>query len=421
VNHGRRAVLGWALYDWANSAFATTVIAGLFPVFFRECWSAGASDAAVTFRLGAANTVASLAVAVLAPVIGAVADRGRAKKRFLLAFTAFGILATTGLAAAPAGQWFPALALFAVALIFWSAAISVYDSLLTDVADLRRLDRVSALGYSLGYLGGGLLFAVNVFMVQSPSSFGLPDAAAAVRVSFLTVAGWWALFTLPLAAWVRERAEGPMVRGFAAVREGLRDLRAMLREVRRYRHVALFLLAYWLYIDGVDTIIRMAVDHGRSLGLPAGSLIVALLVTQFVGFPAAIAFGWFGNRIGARRGIFLGLGVYCGVTLWAAFLTKVWEFYALAIAVGLVQGGVQALSRSFFARLVPPDRAATFFGFYNMVGKYAAILGPVLLGGVKLATGSARIGIASILVLFLAGGALLAIVRDPEPGPPVAE
>jgi UMF1 family MFS transporter len=413
VSDGRRAVLGWALYDWANSAFATTVIAGLFPVFFRECWSAGASDGAVTFRLGAANTAASLLVAVLAPAIGAVADRGSSKKRFLLAFTALGVLATAGLAAPPSGAWFPALALFTTALVFWSAAISVYDALLPDVAGDRNLDRVSALGYALGYLGGGLLFALNVLMVTRPASFGLPDAGTAVRISFLTVAGWWALFTLPLAISVRERAAAGALRGLAAVRAGLRDLLAMVREVRRYRHVALFLLAYWLYIDGVDTIIRMAVDHGRSLGLPAGSLITALLVTQFVGFPAAIAFGWFGQRIGTRRGIFLGLAVYCGVTLWGAFLTEVWEFYALAVAVGLVQGGVQALSRSFFARLVPPDRSATFFGFYNMVGKYATILGPVILGGVKLATGSARIGIASILVLFVAGGVLLSFVRDP--------
>lgn len=394
-----RKVLSWALYDWANSAFATTVMAAFFPLFFSQYWEGD------SLQLGLANSLSSLAVAALAPVLGAIADRGSAKKRFLLFFTALGVAMTGGLCLVSQGNWPAAFILYALAGIGFSGSLAFYDALMVSVAPRERFDLVSALGYSLGYLGGGLLFLLNVAFVLWPDTFGLPDKAAAVKLSFLTVALWWALFSIPLFLWVEEpRNAGDPGQ---ALRQGLRQLAETFRQIRRLRPVFLFLLGYWFYIDGVDTIIRMAVNYGKTLGFDSDDLITALLITQFVGFPAAIAFGKLGERIGARHGLFIGIGVYLGVTVWGYFMDQIWEFYALAVVIALVQGGVQALSRSFYGRLIPPDKAGEFFGFYNMLGKTAAIIGPVLMGGVARYSGQPRLGILSIILLFVIGGALL--------------
>ncbi len=397
----------WALYDWANSAFATTVMAGFFPLFFKQYWSAGVDPARSTFWLGAANSAASALIVVLAPVLGAVADRGGGRKRFLAAFAGLGVAGTAALAGVGQGGWAWAAAAFVLATVGFMGANVFYDALLVDVTGGRRMDRVSALGYSLGYLGGGLLFGVNVAMTLRPGWFGFADAAQAVRASFLTVAVWWALFSVPLLAFVRERAEtAPLGR---AVRDGLTQLRNTVRDLRGRRQVWVFLAAYWLYIDGVDTIVRMAVDYGLALGLDSGGLIKALLITQFVGFPAALAYGWLGERIGPRTGILVGLAAYAAVTVWAYRMETSAEFYLLAGVIGLVQGGVQALSRSLYARLIPPDRAAEYFGVYNMLGKFAAVLGPVLMGWIALATGEPRTGVFAVTGLVVAGGVVLAV------------
>jgi len=407
----RRAVVSWALYDWANSAFATVMLAGFFPIFFREVWSAGQGSADITFRLGLANSIASLVIVALGPVLGAIADRGGRRKRFLLAFLALGVTATGALTWVAMGRWEIALVLFVLSTVGFLGANVFYDALIVSVTSEDRYDVVSALGYALGYLGGGLLFAGCVAMTLWPARFGLAGVDQAVRLSFLLTAVWWAVFSIPLFLSVREAGAVTRSGLGSAIRGGISQLAATFREVRRLRTVALFLLAYWLYIDGVDTIVRMAVDYGMALGFGRSGLILALLITQFVGFPAAIAFGRIGARLGAKNGILIGIGVYVAVTVWAYFMDSTWEFYALAITIGLVQGGVQALSRSFFARLIPVDKAAEFFGFYNMLGKFAAVVGPVLMGWVGVLTGNPRAGILSIVVLFLAGGGLLLLVR----------
>lgn len=404
---GRRAVYAWAFYDWANSAFATTVMAGFFPLFFKEYWNSGVADTVSTFRLGMANSAASLVVVLCAPLLGAIADHLDRRKGFLLLFAALGVVMTGALHFVAAGDWQLAALCYGLAILGFSGGNLFYDALLLGVARPAQLDRVSALGFALGYLGGGLLFAFNVLMVLHPDWFGLPDKATAVRVSFLSVALWWAVFSVPLFLRVREARAAERVRARDAVARGFGQLRRTLREIGRLPHTFLFLVAYWLYIDGVDTIVRMAVDYGMSLGFPSNSLIVALLITQFVGFPAAIAFGRLGDRIGARAGILVALAVYMAVTAWGAFMTAVWEFYLLAAVIGLVQGGVQSLSRSLYARLIPPGRSAEFFGFYNMLGKFAAVLGPALMGWVGVLSGSPRIGILSVLALFVVGAALL--------------
>jgi UMF1 family MFS transporter len=433
VTNDQKAVWGWAFYDWANSAFATTVIAGFFPVFFKHYWSHGADPNLSTAQLGFGNAVAGLVMALLAPLLGAVADRTSARKRFLLFFAYLGVLSTAALFLVGRGNWTLAIFIFAMGNIGFSGANVFYDALLPRVAPPEHIDAVSSLGYSLGYLGGGLLFAFNVLMTLMPQAFGLPDAATAVRLSFVSVALWWGGFTLFTILWVPEhRTSAAALAPLTAVAEGVRRLGSTLRKIRQYKPALIFLLAYWFYIDGVDTIIRMAVDYGLSLGFPSTDLITALLIVQFVGFPAALGFGRLGQRWGPRRAIFLAIGVYMGVTVWGALMTNRMEFYVMAVVIGLVQGGIQALSRSFYSRLIPPEQTAEFYGFYNMLGKFASILGPALMGTVGLLVRRAlmpaapgaeeliRVGqtasrwsIASILVLFVIGALLLCFV-DPK-------
>ncbi|MDZ7750759.1 MAG: MFS transporter [Gammaproteobacteria bacterium] len=408
-----REVFAWALYDWANSAFATVVIAGFFPLFFKAYWSEGVDATVSTFRLGVANSVASLLVLLVAPVLGAIADRDGFKKTFLRAFALLGITCTAALYFVGQGHWELAVVCYVGAGIGFAAGNIFYDALIFDVSDRGRLDVISAFGFSLGYLGGGLVFALCVAMTLWPATFGLAGKTAAVQFSFLITAAWWALFTLPLLVMVPEsRAARPPLAG--RIGSGLRRVMNTLRKLRHHRDAFLFLLAYWLYIDAVDTIIRMAVDYGMALGFDTGDLIAALLLTQFVGFPAALAFGWLGSRIGPQRGIFIGIFVYMGITVWGYYMDSTWEFYGIAVVIGLVQGGVQALSRSLFARLIPDGEAAEYFGFYNLVGKFAAIIGPALMGWVAVATGDNRTSLLSLLVLFGLGALLLSRVRDPD-------
>lgn len=411
----RKPVVAWALYDWANSAFATTVMAGFFPLFFKQYWNDAVPATVSTFRLGVTSGVMSLIVALMAPIVGAIADKGGARVKLLALFTVLGAAMTAALALVGQGNWLSAALLYGAASIGFWGGNQFYDSLLTDVAAEREYDLVSGYGYALGYLGGGLLFAVNAVMVSKPELFSIASAAAAVKLSFVSVAVWWLLFALPAVFIVREERSAPPLAPRAAILAGWRELAHTFGQVRESRALLLFLLAYWFYIDGVNTIIKMAVDYGLALGFRQASLIQALLLVQFVGFPAALFFGWLGGRIGARAGILIALAVYTGVTLYAYRLDSEAEFFGLAIVIGCVQGGVQSLSRSFYGRLVPEGKAGEFFGFYNMMGKAAAILGPLLAGTVALLSGDSRLAMLSIALLFIVGGALL--LRVPY-GPP---
>jgi MFS transporter, UMF1 family len=402
-----RPVFSWATYDWANSAFATTVMAGFFPVFFQKFWSTDVTATETTSRLGYGSAIAGVVIAILAPILGAIADRGGTRKKFMFAWTLLGVAATGALYFTATGEWVAALTLFVLATIGFNGGIVFNDALLLDVARPDELDRVSAFGYSLGYLGGGILFLVNMLMVQSPATFGLRDSAHAVQVSFVTVAAWWLIFTIPVMRGVRESAQGPKISMASAISVGFRELGNTISHLRQYRILLMFLIAYWFYIDGVNTIIKMAVNYGTALGLDTGKLLLALLVTQLVGFPAALLFGWLGDRIGPKRGILIGLVVYAAITVYAYFLDSEREFFVLACAVGLVQGGVQSLSRSLFGRLVPDGKNAEFFGFYNMMGKFATVLGPLLIAIVAGVTHNERASIVSLVLLFLVGGVLL--------------
>ena len=435
MESNKKTIWGWVMYDWANSAFATTVMAGFFPIFFKQYWSYGVDVNMSTAQLGFGNSLASLFVALMAPFLGAIADKGSAKKKFLLFFAYLGVLMTAGLFLVHKGQWGMAIFVYVMGIIGFSGANVFYDAILPGITGEDKIDYVSSLGFSMGYLGGGLLFLINVLMTLMPEKFGLPDATAAVRVSFLSVAFWWGMFTIFTIAWVPEgKSTAKVESGESIVTAGIKQLINTFKKVRHLKTVFLFLLAYWFYIDGVDTIIRMAVDYGLSLGFESNDLIVALLLVQFVGFPAALAFGKLGEHWGVRKAIYLAIGIYMCVTIWGTMMTRKEEFYVLAAVIGLVQGGIQALSRSYYSRLIPKNQAAEYYGFYNMLGKFAAIIGPALMGIVGLIVRrmlmppsptteqlisigqiASRWSIGSISILFIVGVVLFYFV-DEEKG-----
>jgi len=407
-----RKVWGWALYYWGNHAFTTSIITVFFPIFFKDYWSHGADVTVSTFRLGLANSIASLVVAVTAPLLGAIADSGGHKKRFLISSAFMGAVAVFALHFVGQGEWQWAVLFYVFASIgyFWGNVFG--DSMLVSVAEPGKFDMTSAMGYFAGYLGGGLFLVLGVLLSLKPQWFGLADAATAVKLILMLTAGWWMLFVLPLWFWTPEpKTATPGLSFGEAVRRGFGQFIETFRHVRAYKPVFMFLVAYWVYIDGVNTVIQMAVDYGKAIGFGTSDLILAVLLVQFVGVPAALVFGRIGERIGPKRGIFIGLAVYVFVSVFAAFMHTAWQFYLLAAMVGLVQGGVQLLSRSYYARLVPRERAGEFFGFYNMLGEFAAIVGPVLIGTVSVLTGSPRLSILSVILLFALGAFLLTLVK----------
>lgn len=414
----RRSPVAWAFYDWANSAWTTTVLTAFFPALFVGYWSKGTPAADAAAHLGIGNSIAGLVLAVSAPFLGALADAGLGKKRMLATFAGMSIVATAALWFVDEGAWLPALVLYGIAYIGWLAANIAYDSMLTQVSTESTVHRVSSLGFALGYLGGGILLAANLAMVVKPAWFGLSGAGEAARVSVLAATVWWAIFSLPLLLRVDE-VRGERRSLGAAARMALSDLRGTIRELRKLRMAFLFLIAYWLYIDGVDTVIIMATAYGKALGYADRDLFQAILLVQLIGFPCALAYGWLSSRIRARTLLFVAIGVYVVLTVLASRMTtepynifgmQVSQFYVLALLVATSQGGIQALSRSLYAQMIPAGHEARFFGFYNMVGKFGAFLGPALMGIIGKTTGDPRIGIFAISVFFILGGVLLARV-----------
>ncbi|KAB2904429.1 MAG: MFS transporter [Kofleriaceae bacterium] len=397
----RRELRAWAAYDWANSAFITVVVSAVFPIFYVKVAGQPMLESEASRRFTIATTIALAIAALLAPILGAIADRAPVKKRFLLGFSILGVAATATMATIEQGDWLWALVLFGVANIAANGAFVFYDALLPHVARPHEIDRVSTAGYALGYLGGGLLLATL-------GAFGLKSTGA-VHVAFLVTAAWWAIFAIPIFRVVREPALPPERRasGFAAVRAAFRDLRATYNELRRFPQAALMLVAFLVYNDGIGTIYRVATLYGAELGLEARSLITALVIVQFVGIPATFLFGAIAGVIGTRRAILAGLAVYVVVSIYGYFLDSTTDFFVLAVLVGLVQGGTQALSRSLFASMIPRDRSSEFFGLFAVFEKFAGIAGPAIFALAQTAFGSSRPAILSIIAFFIVGGFLL--------------
>ena len=422
IGLGRAELRAWAMYDWANSAFMTTIVAAVFPIYFSRVVAAGLQPAEATGRFALATTVALSIVAVLSPFLGALADCSGSKKRLLGAFMGLGVLATACMFFIRQGDMLLALVLFILGNIGATGSFVFYDSLLPHIAAPKEIDRVSTAGYALGYVGGGLLLLVNLAWIQVPELFGIAGAGLAMRLSFLSVAVWWLGFSIPLFRRVPEPRRGLEADeeiGVRAMRAALTRLAETLRELRTYRQAFLMLMAFLVYNDGIGTIIRMATTYGTEIGIPQGALITALVLVQFVGIPFAFLFGQIASRVGPKRSIFLALVVYTGVSVLGYFMQTAAHFYALAILVGMVQGGSQALSRSMFAGMIPRHRSSEFFGFFGVFEKFAGIAGPAVFALTIWATGSSRNAILSVIFFFVAGGILLWFV-DVEDGQKVA-
>lgn len=418
------------MYDWANSAMVTVIISAVFPIFFGAYANAGVDRSVALTRFSFATSIALTIIAVLAPILGAIADHSPLKKKMLGGFLGLGVTAVALMYFIGQGQWMFAAVLFILANIGANGSFVFYDSLLPHVADADEMDQVSTAGYALGYLGGGLLLAGVIFLTLAPGTFGLPagegltpeQASLPTRIGFVAVAVWWVLFAIPLFRTVPEpptRVASERERGLGAIRGAFVSVRDTARNLRRYRNAFLMLLAFLIYNDGIGTIIRMATSYGESLGLDQPAMITAIMIVQFVGIPFAFLFGLLAGKIGSKPSIFIGLIAYMGISVLGYYVTTEVHFFILAGMVGVVQGGTQALSRSLFGSMIPAHESGEFFGVFAIFEKFAGVAGPTIFGLLIAATGSPRLGILSVIGFFLVGGTILAFV-DVEEGRRVA-
>ena len=417
----RPELRAWAMYDWAASSVQTTVMVAVFPIYFVKVAGAGLAEGGATQRLATVNTIALVLIALASPVLGAVSDYGGNKKQFIAAFMAVGAAAVAGLFFVHTGDLTLASWLFVLASIGVAGSFVFYEALLPHIARGRELDRVSTAGYAVGYVGGGILLALNLAWIQKPAWFGLPagpglgESAATLpaRLAFLSVAVWWLVFSIPLFRRVPEppaRLEPDEQRGQSPIRMAFVRLGETFRELRGYRQAFLMLLAFLIYNDGIQTIIKMATAYGTELGIDQSALIGAILLVQFVGIPCSFLFGMLAGRIGAKRALFLGLLAYTAISILGFYMKTAAHFYVLAGLVGMVQGGTQALSRSLFASMIPQHKSGEFFGFFSVFEKFAGIFGPLIFAGTIAATGSSRNAILSVIGFFAVGAAILAFV-----------
>jgi len=408
IGLGRRELVAWAMYDWANSAFWTTVIVAVFPPFFSEYAADGLASLEATSRYAWGTTIAVTIVAIIAPVLGTIADQRAMKKPLLGAFLIIGVTATLLMATIGRGEWRYALLLFIVANVGVASTLVFYDSLLPHIAAPDEFDRVSTAGYAIGFIGGGVLLLVNLAWILSPGTFGLSGTVDAIKLSLASVGVWWLLFSIPLFRVVRE----PAVRSPATARPfqlgaTIRTTWNTFQELRRHRHALWMLVAFLLYNDGIQTIIRMSSIYGAEIGIDRNAQIAAFVMVQFVGVPCSFLFGAAAGRIGAKTALFVTLTVYMGITILGYFLMTEWQFFALAFLVGIVQGPSQALSRSLYARMIPKEKSSECFGFFAVFEKFAGIAGPAVFAGSITLFQSSRAAVLSVLVFFVLGAMAL--------------
>jgi UMF1 family MFS transporter len=415
-NEYRKIINSWAMYDWANSAFVTTIMAAMFPPFYRSLViSAGFGEANATAFWAYTTSLALFLIAILAPVLGAISDHTGGKKRYIGFFAGLGILATTLFLFLGDDTFVLGSTLFILGNVGFAGANIFYESLLPHIAKKGDIDQISTRGYAVGYLGGGILLVINVLWFTNPNWFFMPGSGFALRASFFSVAVWWAVFSIPL---FRNVPEPPVVRSSQehvnVVGAGFGRVIHTFRRITHYRQLLLFLIAFWIYNDGIGTIIKMATAYGDEIGIGLTDMVIALIITQFVGIPFSFGFGWLARRVGAKRSILMGLGVYTIISIAGFFMQTATHFYILAFMVGTVQGGTQALSRSLYGAMVPKSQSAEFFGFFSTSSKFAGIVGPLLFGVVSQVAGGSRLSIVSLVIFFVVGGLLLTRVDEKE-------
>jgi UMF1 family MFS transporter len=422
----RPELRAWAAYDFGISSFQTTIQVAFFQLYFVGVAAVTLPNDEERLQLWAiVNTIAAVLVAVLSPILGAMSDVAAAKKRILAAGMLLGVAAVGGMFFIDRGEYLLASWLYVLATVGATASLVMYEALLPHIASTDEMDRVSSAGYAFGYIGGGLLLAINVVMFLSPATFGFPtgadplsrDGTLAIRASFVTVAIWWLLFSIPLFRRVREPArtvEADEVSASRLLITPFVRLRETLQSLRAFKQAFLMLLAFLVYNDGIQTIIKMATGYGEAIGIERSALITAILIVQFVGFPFAFLFGMLAGRIGTKRAIFLGLLIYIAITIVGFNMDSARDFYMLAFMVGMVQGGTQALSRSLFASMIPAHKSGEFFGFYSVFEKFSSIGGPLLFAAAIELTGSSRYAILGVIVFFVVGAWILSRVNVAE-------
>ncbi|WP_100009980.1 MFS transporter [Lentibacillus sediminis] len=404
----------WMMYDWGNSAYSIIIVTAIFPIFFKAAAdNAGVASADSTAYLGYTISIATFILAMLAPILGTVADYRGMKKKFFMSFFLLGTISTVLLIFVPADNWLLLLIVYTLTTLGFRGANVFYDAFLVDVSPKERMDDVSAKGYALGYIGSTIPFILSIAIILLAQMEILPlSSTTASRIAFLITAAWWFAFALPMVKHVHQ------IHGIdpepKIVANSFKRLGRTFKEIKQYRAVFIFLIAYFFYIDGVGTIISMSTAYGTDLGLGATDLLIALFAVQVVAAPFAVLFGRLAKKFGAKKMLYTGIIIYIFVCTYAMFLETIADFWILAMLVATAQGGVQALSRSYFAKLIPKEKSNEFFGFYNIFGKFAAILGPFLVGVTAQLTGSSAIGVFSLIVLFIIGFVALMFVPDVE-------
>ncbi|MFC0231564.1 MFS transporter [Bhargavaea ullalensis] len=409
------------MYDWANSAYSIIITTAVFPLFYKAAATdAGISGSDSTAYLGYTISIFTFILAMLGPILGTIADYKGMKKKFFTFFFVLGAGSTALLAFVPADNWLLLLIVYTFAALGSTGANVFYDSFLTDVSESERMNRVSSFGYGIGYIGSCIPFILSIAIIMLAQFDKIPlSMTNASRTAFLITAVWWIVFSIPMFKHVKQRyfidpEPRPVLNSF-------RRLAGTFREIRKYRGLFLFLLAYFFYIDGVGTIISMSTAYGTDLGISSTSLLLILFMTQVIAAPFAFLYGRLADRFGTKQILYVGIAVYTGVCIYAYFMDSVLDFWILAMLVGTSQGGIQALSRSYFGRLVPKENSNEFFGFYNIFGKFASIMGPLLLGVTAQLTGNTNFGVFSLVILFIIGGVILYFVPDPSRYDPVPE
>ncbi|WP_048602171.1 MFS transporter [Rubeoparvulum massiliense] len=417
MEKNKKAIFGWTMYDWANSAFATTIMAAVLPVYYSNVAAKGLDKVVATSYWAYTQTIAMLIVAVLAPILGVIADVSNSKRRFLFTFAGLGIISSLALALVGEGDYLLASILMVLGSIGFAGGNVFYDAFLPSVAPPGKMDAVSTKGYAMGYIGGGLLLLINLLMIMKYQWFGLPNQQVATQLSFASVGIWWFLFAIPIFRHVQEEPNENIdrTRDTPALTFAFSRVIQTFKEIRKFKQLFIFLLAFWLFNDGIATIIRMASAYGSSIGIGGNDLIAALLITQVIGIPCSFLFGWLAQRISAKHALYIALWVYVLIVALGFFMTSALHFYILAALVGLVQGGAQALSRSIYGSMIPKGRYTEFFGFFGISSKFSAIFGPFLFGYVGVLMGDTRYGIIPVFIFILLGMILLAFV-DVEKG-----
>lgn len=398
------------MYDWANSGAQCTIVTAIFPLFFSSVAAATLSPAVATERFAWVTTIGVAIAAFLGPTLGVLADYRALKKPLLAACVAVGALSAASMVFIDHGEWKLASVLFLITNVALATSFVFYDSLLPHIAAPGEMDRVSTSGYALGYVGGGLLLIINLAWILKPAFWGLSGTTAGIKLSFLSVAVWWVLFAIPLFRRVHEPPAASRSTLSGARLSLLRQTWATFRDLRRHRQAYVLLIAFLLYNDGIQTMIKMAAVYGAEIGIGMNAQIMAFIVVQFVGIPCAFLFGALADRIGAKPSLYIALTVYVGIAVIGYSMTETWEFFLLSVMVGTVQGGAQGLSRSLFARMIPADRSTEYFGFFSVFEKIAGILGPLMFGTAVALTGSSRPAVLILVVFFVAGGAVLSRV-----------